>query len=154
MKNIFQHSYYLYLNSLYQKEEGYNSEMNWQVDRIYREYGEDWRVAWLLLFMSEEYNKDQLAKWTFLKEQFVNGCRSPLIYLEALLLLNQNPTLLRKLDAFEMQVLYYGKKQDKVGLELLEQVVRNGILQTTKKLVIKITTKEKLKKRKLTKINN
>ena len=116
-------AYYLYLNSLYQKEEGYNSEMNWQVDRIYREYGEDWRVAWLLLFMSEEYNKDQLAKWAFLKEQFVNGCRSPLIYLEALLLLNQNPTLLRKLDAFEMQVLYYGKKQDKVGLELLEQVI-------------------------------
>lgn len=116
-------AYYLYLNSLYQKEEGYTGEMNWQVDRIYHECGNDWRVAWLLLFMSEEYNREPMAKWNFLKEQFENGCRSPLIYLEALLLLNQNPTFLRKPEAFELQVLHYGKKQDKVSLELVEQVV-------------------------------
>lgn len=116
-------AYYLYLNSLYRKEESYNGEMNRQVDRIYREFGNDWRVAWLLLFMTEEYNREPILKWNFLKEQFENDCRSPLIYLEALLLLNQNPTLLRKIEAFELQVLYYGNKKDKIGLELLEQVV-------------------------------
>lgn len=116
-------AYYLYLNTLYRKEEGYTGDMNWQVERIYHEYGEDWRVAWLLLFMSEEYNRDAMNKWNFLHQQFENGCRSPLIYLEALLLLNQNPTLLRKLEDFEIQVLHYGRKQEKIGLELLEQVV-------------------------------
>ena len=116
-------AYYIYLNSLRRKKEGGTGEMGWQVDRIYREHGKDWRVAWLLLFMTEEYNRDSMAKWTFLKEQFENGCRSPLIYLEALLLLNQNPTLLRKLEAFEIQVLNYGRKKDKIGIELLEQVI-------------------------------
>lgn len=116
-------AYYIYLNSLYRKEEGYNGEISRQVDRIYREYGNDWRVAWLLLFMAEEYNREPVLKWNFLKEQFENGCCSPLIYLEALLLLNQNPTLMRKIEAFELQVLYYGNKKNKIGSELLEQFI-------------------------------
>lgn len=116
-------AYYIYLNTLYRKETGYTGEMSWRVERIYQEYGKDWRVAWLLLFLSEEYSKDPLVKWNFLREQFENGCRSPLIYLEALLLLNMNPTMLRELDVFEVQVLHYGRKQDAIGLELLEQIL-------------------------------
>lgn len=115
-------AYYFYLNTLYRKDDR-DFDMKWQVERIYRESGRDWRVAWLLLFMSEEYDREPMARWNFLQEQFENGCRSPLIYLEAWLLVNENPTLLRRLDAFEMQVLYFGKKQGNAGIEVLEQVV-------------------------------
>lgn len=79
--------------------------------RIYREHGQDWRVAWLLLFLSEEYHRDPVAKWHFLEMQIKNGCRSPLIYVEAVQLVNNNPTLLRKLGDFELQILNYAGKK-------------------------------------------
>lgn len=115
-------AYYYYLNTLYRKDDR-DFDMKWQVERIYKESGMDWRVAWLLLFMSEEYDREPMARWSFLSEQFENGCRSPLIYLEAWLLLNENPTLLRRLDDFELQVLNFGRKQGNAGIEVIEQVV-------------------------------
>lgn len=115
-------AYYLYLNTLFRKEEGYSGEISWRVNKIYREHS-DWRVAWLLLFMNDEYSSNPVKKWSFLKEQFENGCKSPFIYLEAILLLNANPTLLRKMEAFEIQVLNYGCRQDCIGIELVEQVI-------------------------------
>ena len=116
-------AYYLYLSSLLKKDEIYTADVEEKVLRIYKEHGRDWRVAWLLLFISEEFHRDVVAKWTFLEEQFVNGCRSPLIYVEAMQLLNMNPALLRKLDSFELQVLNYGTRKNIVSLEVIEQVI-------------------------------
>lgn len=116
-------AYYLYLSTLLKKDEFFTKDVEEKVVRIYKEHGRDWRVAWLLLFMSEEYSRDPVAKWNFLEEQFVRGCRSPLIYVEAMQLLNMNPTLLRKLDAFELQVLNYGSRKNIVSLEVTEQII-------------------------------
>lgn len=116
-------AYYIYLNTLLRREEGFSGEMSWQVTKIYHECGEDWRVAWLLLFLTDEYSRNPVTRWNFLKEQFENGCRSPLIYLEALLLVNSNPTLMRALDDFEIQILYYGRRQECIGLEFLEHAI-------------------------------
>ena len=58
------------------------------------------------LYLSEEYNRSASGKWLFLEKQYQYGCTSPVIYLEALALLNSNPALLRKLNGFELQVLH------------------------------------------------
>ena len=116
-------AYYLYLNTLLRQDAGYTREVGRQVLQIYREYGEDWRVGWLLLFLNEEFNRDVTTKWEFLEEQFENGCHSPLLYVEALQLLNNNATLLRKLGGFEIQVLNYGRKKALINAELTEQVL-------------------------------
>ena len=116
-------AYYLYLNTLLKQEEGYTGEMSWQVTKIYKDYGEDWRVAWLLLFLAGEYNRNPAAKWIFLEHQFMNGCTSPLIYMEALQAFNTNPTLLRRLGAFELQVLNYGRKRAEFSTEAIEQIL-------------------------------
>ncbi len=116
-------AYYLYLSTLLKKDEFYTKDVEEKVVRIYREHGRDWRVAWLLLFLSEEYSRDAVEKWAFLEEQYARGCRSPLIYVEAMQLLNMNPTLLRKLDSFEVQILYYGARKNIISLEVLEQVI-------------------------------
>lgn len=115
-------AYYLYLSSLLRKDEGYTRQVAAQIARIYKEQGESWRVAWLLLYVSQEYEKSVTGKWLFLEEQFEQGSRSPLIYFEAVQLLNRNPALLRKLERFELQVLYYGNKKGVLSPELLEQV--------------------------------
>lgn len=116
-------AYYLYLNTLLKKDEFYTKDTAEKVMRIYREHGRDWRVAWLLLFLSEEFNRDPVAKWNFLETQFKNGCRSPLIYVEAVQLVNNNPTLLRKLGDYELQILNYAGKRGMISLEVLEQIL-------------------------------
>ena len=94
-----------------------------QVEQIYRYDRTRWRVAWLLLYLSEEYNRSASGKWLFLEKQYQYGCTSPVIYLEALALLNSNPALLRKLNGFELQVLHFGARQEAISDSLLEQLL-------------------------------
>ena len=114
-------AYYFYLTTLLRGEEEYTLEVADYVGRLYRERGEDWRVAWLLLYLSRDLNRSASGKWVFIEKQFYQGCYSPIMYIEALQILNINPTLLRNIGEFEMQVLYYGYKQDALTADVLEQ---------------------------------
>ena len=115
-------AYHLYLSSLLRNEDSFTKQVAAQIEKIYREKSDSWRVAWLLLYVSREYEMNAAAKWLFLEEQFKQGSRSPIIYFEAMQLLNRNPSLLRKLERFELQVLYYGNKKGILTIDLLEQV--------------------------------
>lgn len=114
-------AYYLYLTTLIHRDEGYVKKVAAEVEQIYRHDNSQWRVAWLLLYLSEEYGRSPAAKWLFLEKQFYYGCSSPIIYMEALYLLGNNPTLLRRLNRFEMQVLYFGARKQSLTADLVEQ---------------------------------
>lgn len=116
-------AYYLYLTTLIHRDPQYTMQMAEQVEQIYRYDRTCWRVAWLLLYLSEEYNRSTSGKWMFLEKQYRYGCNSPVIYLEALTLLNGNPALLRKLSGFELQVLNFGARQSALNDSLVEQVL-------------------------------
>jgi len=116
-------AYYLYLTTLIHRDEKYINQIARDVGHIYRKDSANWRVAWLLLYLSEEYNKSAAGKWVFLEKQFSCGSRSPVIYIEALILLNNNPALLRKLGSFERQLLYYGARQELLNPETVEQML-------------------------------
>jgi len=47
-------AYYLYLTTLIHREEDYVNQIAAKVENIYRRNKESWRVAWLLLYLSEE----------------------------------------------------------------------------------------------------
>lgn len=115
-------AYYLYLTTLINRQESYVDEKTWEVERIFSKYPEEWRIAWLLLYLSEEYGKSLGKKWLFLEEQFKRGCASPVIYIEAMLLLQQSPMILMKLDDFEVQVLNYAAKREVLNRDIVEQV--------------------------------
>lgn len=116
-------AYYLYLTTLVHQDESYIRKISGDVERIYRRDESNWRVAWLLLYLSEEYYQSEKNKWALLEGVFRRGCASPILYIEALALLNGNPSLLRSLEGYEGQVLYYGAKQGIIGPELQEHVV-------------------------------
>ena len=44
--------YYLYLSSLYQRSESYTAEVTIQVEDYHRTFRDNWRIAWLLLYLS------------------------------------------------------------------------------------------------------
>ncbi len=122
--------YFLYLNTLYNREENYVNQVAEEVEGIYRENAGNWRIAWLLLYLSEEYSKSAQKKWLFLEEQFHYGCTSPIIYAEAAWLVIGNPALLMKMDAFELQVLNYMAKNEVLTMETVTQV--QYLVQKTK----------------------
>lgn len=116
-------AYYLYLTTLTHREEKYVNRVTADVEHIYRQDNSNWRVAWLLLYLSEEYHKSITGKWVFLEKQFNTGCTSPMIYIEALNLVNSNPAILRNLGRFEQQVLWYGARRELLKPETIVQML-------------------------------
>ncbi len=117
------HSYYLYLTTLLDRREDYIDEVAGQVERIFAQNDHSWRIAWLLLYLSEDYNKSPSKKWLVLEEQCKQGCSSPVIYIEAWNLLTANPTLLMRLESFELQVLTYAAKRELLIPDVITQIV-------------------------------
>lgn len=115
------YAYYLYLTSLNSREETYVNKVTKTISDMYEEYPNDWYIAWLLLFLSEDFSRNGYAKWVFLEEQFYKGANSPLFYIEAFILMNSAPNILSKLGEFEIQVLMYGAKKKLISKELMRQ---------------------------------
>lgn len=116
-------SYYLYLTTLYSKDEQYVDEAAAVVEEIYNRNRGNWRIAWLLLYLSEEYVKSPSRRWMLLEELFQYHCNSPVIYIEAWHLLCMNPAMLMKLNTFEIQILLYALKNDLMKDEIVLQIV-------------------------------
>lgn len=114
-------AYQMYLTTLISRDEIYTNEVAAEVEELYKRYG-DWRIAWILLYLSEEYNKSGSRKWLFLEEQFSRGCTSPMLYIEALLLIRMNPTLFMKLSDFEIQVMHYAARREVLTSDMIEQL--------------------------------
>ncbi|MDD6492447.1 MAG: DUF5717 family protein [Firmicutes bacterium] len=115
--------YYLYLTTLLNRQEIYIDEVANQVERIFTQNSDNWRIAWLLLYLSEDYTRSPSRKWIVLEEQFKQGCNSPVLYIEAWNLIAANPTLLMRLDGFELQVLSFAAKRELLTPMVIEQVV-------------------------------
>ncbi len=115
--------YYLYLTTLVSDEDAYVDEVAETVGRIYERRRGDWRIAWLLLYLSEEYTQSPSRRWMLLEEMFSRHCTSPMLYIEAWNILCMNPAMLRKLDLFEEQILIYAVKNEVMQEEILLQLV-------------------------------
>lgn len=114
--------YYLYLKTLLSEDDEYVEWLAERVGKIYRMNPGNWRIAWLMLHLSEEYAKSPSKRWLVLEEQFRQGCVSPVVYVEAWRLLEMNPTLLRKLRPFEMQVLRFAAKKELLTQDSVVQI--------------------------------
>ncbi|MBR4731922.1 MAG: hypothetical protein IK081_04050 [Lachnospiraceae bacterium] len=123
-------AYYLYLTTLLSRDEEEILKVTDEVEQLYRKNPESWRIAWLLLYLSAEFMDKPAEKLRFMEKQFERGCRSFVIYVEALQAYLSNPALLRKLGEFERQVLYYGIRKDYFSPDLAERFL--GLLAKDK----------------------
>ncbi len=120
------YSYYLYLSTLCSREDAYINDIADRLEGIFKRNPDNWRIAWLLLYVSEDYTNSSSRKWLMMEEQFSYGCRSPIIYLEAMNILNEEPGMLKRLDEFELRVLLYGAKKQIISLNLIDHIVSLG----------------------------
>lgn len=105
------YAYLIYVNTLYNRDRAYSKKAALVVREAY-EKNRNWRILWILLFLDEDLEMNQSLKLLRIKEQYNSGCRSPILYLEACSILNEQPLLLRLLNSFELSVLLFGAEND------------------------------------------
>lgn len=115
--------YRIYLTSLLHPED---AQLTADVTTLLEEYHKrepgNWRIAWLLLYYSEEYSGRPSAAYRLMAEEFSYGSRSPVIYLEAYFRLAQNPSMLMELDSFAIQLLLYAARKGLLMESVLTQL--------------------------------
>ena len=121
-KNVLVYCYYLYVRSLLKREAAYTAQVLEEIQKMYDET-RDWQLLWIMLYLDEKYDVNKSLKYTLIKGEYAQGCRSPLMYYEALSVLNEQPGLLRILNTFEQQILYFGAKNDYIDEKLVRQFV-------------------------------
>lgn len=112
---------YLYLRALCNKDEITVKNTAARIRNIYENECFDWRILWFLLYTDQRYEKNNTLKLTDIKAQYEAGCRSPILYYEAVCIYNEEPFLLRELSDFEIQVIYFGIKYWFLSKEVIQQ---------------------------------
>ncbi len=118
-----QYGYYLYLLSLLQRDNEITDDLARQVHELYNRNRTQYRLLWVLLYLDAQIGKNQSMKLSLLEHQFETGCTSPVLYVEAYHIYVANPTLMVKLEDFELHVLLWSVRMGLVPENLVRQVV-------------------------------
>ena len=115
-------AYYLYVCSLLKSAAGESQVIVGKVEELFKRNPDNWKIFWVLSHMDESYEQNKSMKLANIKSLFYKGCNSPVMYLEAINALNEQPYLLRVLDDFEIQVLSFGCRYEVIGDNLFGQI--------------------------------
>ncbi len=115
--------YYLYLTTLYLRDDAYINEAAAEVEEIFKKNPDNYRILWTLLYLNEDLCNNHMRKIELIEEQFEKGCRSPIMYVEAYQYFANNPQTLTKLTDFEIQVLFFAVKNGLINADVCKQVL-------------------------------
>ena len=117
-------AYELYLETLISRQEDEIGEVALKIEELYKKNPDSWRIAWLLLYVSNKYsgNSNVQRRFDLLEEQFERGCRSPILYLDAMQCMRLCPALLRVLNDFSLSVLYFATRYGIMTIPVMEQM--------------------------------
>lgn len=99
---------YMYLKALVLKQESDVDEAVKMISKHYKQEYRKWNILWYLLFLDKRFESNKTAKLRAIREQFDNGCHSPVLYYEVCSIYNESPTMLKELDPFSIQVINMG----------------------------------------------
>ena len=121
-KSSFEWAYLLYLCTLIEPEVSYVDRLTGEIEGIFRQHPEDMRLFWFLLFLRVEYLTDTRRKLKDIWQWIRSGIDSPILYVEALDVLRQDPFLLRELDSISLRVLWFGVRHHAISDNLAIQI--------------------------------
>lgn len=117
-QSVVTYCYYLFLSSLSRKDPAYTKFAVGKIDDYYEGRYSDWRLLWMRLAIYG--NKISPARrYLMIKEQFEEGCISPLLYWEAIRAVMESPSLLREFDQFEIQLVAWAVRKDCITREIV-----------------------------------
>ena len=115
--------YYIYLTTLENRDTSLTAQVTGEVERYFFRNQKDRWIGWLLCHLKEEYVGNPMRKWQFLKDLGSTKYLSPIIMAEAWQLLGQNPSLLTRLDDFEIRLLLFATKRGLLLKAMVPQIV-------------------------------
>ncbi|MEE0751935.1 DUF5717 family protein [Frisingicoccus sp.] len=120
-KSLLEYGYYLYITSLYRREPDYTHYVINRLWEFYEGQCDRWEILWMLLQLDERLAGGGIQTFKRMKVEFEKGCSSPVLYQEALGLANTDPSVIRELDGFEIQLLNWGTRHECLELPLIYQ---------------------------------
>lgn len=93
-----------------------------KIEEEHRKYPDSWRIAWILMYLSEDYRKRPSLKWELIREETARGANSPVLFIEAWRLVTMNPSILTELGDFETRLLTFAMKEELLTEEVIGQV--------------------------------
>ena len=96
----------LYLSAMYRKSPAATERAVNEISALYSKYPEEWMLLWFLLYLDRNYTNPE-RRFEAVSEAFYQGAKSPVLYYEAAVAINQNPAVLTSLKLFEQQVLRF-----------------------------------------------
>ncbi len=117
------YGYFFYVTSLYDKTEETIEKAAGTVEELLSKNPQSPFLFWMLLYLKEEYEVDQAKRYMLLENAYKRGMNSPMLYVEACLILGNNPACLARLGSFEKQLLVFMAKHDLYTKELMGQIV-------------------------------
>lgn len=115
------YGFYLYMSTFFYHEASYVDQVEEEITRMFLKDKTNWKLQWILLYLKESLLNDDDAKYEAVAEQFRYGCRSRIMYLEAYQILKKNPFLMRRLGAYELQLLRFAAREEILTAEIVRQ---------------------------------
>ena len=116
-------AFLLYICTLIEREEDYVDRLTDNIEAIYREHSDDFRIFWFLMFLRKEYIKNPTAKLRDIAEWVEQGVDSPLLYIEAYYIFIQDPYLITGFDEFTVKILNWARKRNALSKDIAIQMV-------------------------------
>ncbi len=131
--------YYMYLKAL---ESGEPSQLQTMVKLLRRYYEEGTArdmALYILMQTDEELLENDSLALSRLKDHFRTGCRSPYLYLAACRIFRKKPGLLRVMEEFEIQSLWFGARFRIVPEEVASAAAMQAIqVKRSRKLCLRL----------------
>lgn len=115
--------YSYYLEYIMNKEDNTRQAIANNLEHLYFQNKDNFRLAWFLLYVKEEYIKNEDERWQMLSYLYYHGCNSPLIFIEALGIMVNNTTVMTRLGDFELAFLTFAMRHDVMTSDIRNKFV-------------------------------
>ncbi len=116
-------AYFMYLQTLVRRDDDFIDETAENVAKLLETNPKSFEILWTLLYLDEELADNATKKISLIENMFDNGCKSPIMYIEAYNFFVANTEKLSKLSAFEIQVLLFATRFGVMDAEVERQLI-------------------------------
>ena len=127
-KDPASYCYYMYLKAKESKEPVQRQTMVKLLRRYYEDGTAPDMAFFILMQTDPELQENDSLALSRLKGHFRRGSRSPYLYLAACRIIKRNPGLLRVLEEFELQSLWFGLRYGQLDKEAAKAVDNYGFV--------------------------
>ncbi|MDO5538707.1 MAG: DUF5717 family protein [Eubacteriales bacterium] len=116
--------FYLYLTTMGNSDPEYIEYVKSEINDLFLANRENWILQWVMFRINGNMLRSDSEKLDAIRRQYVCGCTSPVMYLEAWEILKKEPLTMRVLGAFETHLLKFLCRENLLDREICGQAAQ------------------------------